>query len=218
MPLVFSKNFAIPSIFALTEHTWNQFFKMFTWVLLVDFLDGFSKFWLFIVKICISILDFWVMFEIIACACWAYAETILSHTEHARKRFHRTLSVRWTEFLRMLSQRKNVNSFYMYIYAEHTGKWFYCTLSIRGNDLNGGWAYAEMISSLTEHTRKCLKVEYLGESNTIFKNLVWQALGTIRIRFLQKSQNFMLVYLLSSSSGMRFSRILMRSSRGVDEI
>ncbi len=34
-----------------------------------------------------------------------------------------------------------------------------------------------MISSLTEHT---------AESNTIFKNLVLQALGTIRIRFPHK--------------------------------
>ncbi len=76
---------------------------------------------------------------------------ISSRTEHTPK-----------EFSRMLSQRKNVNSFYMYSYAEHTGKWFYRTLSIRGNDFNAGWAYEEMISSLTEHTRKCLKVEYLG--------------------------------------------------------
>jgi hypothetical protein len=38
-----------------------------------------------------------------------------------------------------------------------------------------------MIASLTEHTRKCLKVESLAESNTIFKILVLQALGTIRI-------------------------------------
>ncbi len=84
-------------------------------------------------------------------AHWAYEETISSHTEHTPN-----------EFSCMLSQRKNVKSFYLYIYAEHTGKWFYRTLSIRGNDLNTGWAYVEMISSLTEHTRKCLKVEYHG--------------------------------------------------------
>jgi hypothetical protein len=40
-----------------------------------------------------------------------------------------------------------------------------------------------MISSLTEHPQKCLKVEYLGRSNTIFKNLVLEDFGTIRIRF-----------------------------------
>ncbi len=84
-------------------------------------------------------------------AHWAYEEKISSHTEH-----------RPNEFSRMLSQRKNVNSFYMYRYAEHTGKWFYPTLSIQGNDLNAGWAYMEMISSLTENMRKCLKVEYLS--------------------------------------------------------
>ncbi len=55
-------------------------------------------------------------------AHWAYEETILSHTDHTPK-----------EFSRMLSQRKNINSFYMYSYAEHTEKWFYRTLNIRGN-------------------------------------------------------------------------------------
>jgi hypothetical protein len=46
----------------------------------------------------------------------------------------------------------------------------------------------EPISSHAEHARKCLKVEYCisAESNKIFKNLVLQARGTIRIRFLQK--------------------------------
>ncbi len=83
---------------------------------------------------------------------WAYGEMISSHTEHTPN-----------EFSRMLSQRKNVNSFYMYSYAEHKGKWFYHTLSIQGNDVNAGSAYEEMISLLTEHTRKCSKVEYLGQ-------------------------------------------------------
>ncbi len=164
MPLViFRKNFVFPSIFARIskfEHfrgDWamsirgtnfclrdiqKNFPKMFTWVLFVDFLDGISKFRLFIVKICILILDFLVMFENYSMrllsirgndfvAHWEYEETISSHTEHALN-----------EFLRMLSQRKNVKSFYMYIYAEHTGKWFYRTLSFRGNDINAGWAYA----------------------------------------------------------------------------
>ncbi len=112
-------------------------------------------------NICILIRDFWVIFENYSMrmlsirgdfiAHWADEETISSHIEHMPK-----------EFSGMLSQRKNVNSFYMYSSAEPTGKWFYRTLSIRVNDLNAGWAYEEMISSLTEHTRKCLKVEYLG--------------------------------------------------------
>jgi len=91
-------------------------------------------------------------------AHWTYKETISSHTERTPNKFSH-----------MLSQRKNVNSFYIYIYAEHTGKWFYCTLSIQGNDLNAGWAYAVMISSLTEHTRKCLKVKYLGRNGYDFQ-------------------------------------------------
>ncbi len=86
-------------------------------------------------------------------AHWAYEEMISSHTEH-------TLN----EFSFMLSQRKNVNSFYMYSYAEHKGT-FYRTLSIRGN---------------------VQKSNISAESNMIFKNLVLQALGTMRIRFLQK--------------------------------
>jgi hypothetical protein len=95
-------------------------------------------------------------------AHWAYEETISSHNEHATN-----------EFSRMLNQRKNVNSFYMYINAEQTRKCFYRTLSIRRNDLNAGWEYTQMISSLTEHTRKCLKKSNISaESNTIFKNLV----------------------------------------------
>ncbi len=56
------------------------------------------------------------------------------------------------EFSRMLSQRKNLNSFYIYSYSEHTGKWFYRTLSIRGNDLNAALAYEEMISSHWAYT------------------------------------------------------------------
>jgi hypothetical protein len=41
-------------------------------------------------------------------------------------------------------------------HPEHTRKLFKRWLS------NAQPAYEEMISSLTEHTRKCLKVEYLG--------------------------------------------------------
>jgi hypothetical protein len=41
----------------------------------------------------------------------AYEETISSHTEHTAN-----------EFSPMLSQQKNVKSFYIYSYAEHTGK------------------------------------------------------------------------------------------------
>ncbi len=56
-------------------------------------------------------------------AHWAYEATISSHTEHTQN-----------ESLRMLSKRKNFNSFYVYIYAEH-----------RGNDFIAPWSYEEII-------------------------------------------------------------------------
>ncbi len=130
----------------------------------------FSNFRLFLVKICILICYFWVIFENYSMptlsirdndfsAHWAYKETFSSHSEHTPNKFSR-----------MLSQLKNVNSFYMYctsllsileITLSH--------LSIQGNDLNAGWAYPEMISSLTEQTRICLKVEYLGRIECDFQ-------------------------------------------------
>ncbi len=121
----------------------------------------FFKNLIFIVDIRILIRDFWVIFKNYSMrmlsirgndfiAHWAYEEMILSHTEHTPN-----------EFLRMFSQRKNVNSFYMYSYAEHTGKWYYRTLSIRGNDFIAPWAYKEIMLSHPEHRRKCLKVEYV---------------------------------------------------------
>ncbi len=52
--------------------------------------------------------------------CWAYAETIFSHTESTQK-----------EFSRLLSQRLNLDSFYMDIptHAEPTEKWFHRLLN-----------------------------------------------------------------------------------------
>jgi hypothetical protein len=81
----------------------------------------------------------------------AHAETILSHTEHTRKRFHRTLSIRGTNFCACSASGK--------MWTVFTCKFM---LSIRETNLIAGWAYAERISSLAEHARKCLKVEYLG--------------------------------------------------------
>jgi hypothetical protein len=142
------------NIFAVTEHIRNQiflerypyfFFKMCPWVSIDGFLNGFSKFVFFIVEICILIWDFWLIFEKYSmrnCACWTYAETILSHTEHTRKRIHRTLSIRRTNFRVCSASGKMLSVAVQVRYAEHTGKWFYRTLSIRGNDLNAGWAYA----------------------------------------------------------------------------
>ncbi len=116
----FRQNFEVRRFSLETEHTWNQIFLewytkffllMFTWVPLDGFLNGFSKFRIFIVEICILIWDFWVIFKNYSMRMlsiggndffdhWAYEETISSHTEHTPN-----------EFSRMLSQRKNVNSF-----------------------------------------------------------------------------------------------------------
>jgi hypothetical protein len=163
MPLVnLKKNFdSFPSIFArircsnifaVTEHTRNQnflvsyqeffFSKIFTLVLLDGVLDGFSKFWFFIIKICILIWYFWAIFENYSMHMlsirgndfithWAYKETISLHTQHTRNKF-RACSASgkmWTVFT--------------------------CTsmLSIRRTNFIAHWAYAEWISSHTEHTR-----------------------------------------------------------------
>ncbi len=72
------------------------FFKIFILVLSDRFLDGFSKFWFVIGEIYILIRVFWVIFKNCSMrmlsiggndfiACWAYAEPISSHAEHARK-------------------------------------------------------------------------------------------------------------------------------------
>ncbi len=111
-------------------------FKMFTWVVLDGFLNGFSKIRFFIVEICILIRDFGVIFENYSMhmlsirgndfiAHWVSEETISSHTEHTPN-----------EFSHMVSQRKNMNSF---TYTD--------MLSIRGNDFIAPWAYVEMFKS-----------------------------------------------------------------------
>ena len=74
-------------------------FKKFTLVLLDGFINGFSKFWFFIVEICILIGDFWVIFENYSMrmlsirgtdfiACWAYEERISAHALPALKCEH----------------------------------------------------------------------------------------------------------------------------------
>jgi hypothetical protein len=81
------------------------FLKKFTLVLIDGFLNGVSKFRFFMVKICIIIWNFWVIFENYSMrmlsvrangfiAHWAYKETISSHTEHTRNEFSRMLSQR----------------------------------------------------------------------------------------------------------------------------
>jgi hypothetical protein len=140
------------------------FSKIFTLVLLDGFLDGFWKFRLFIVKISILIGYIWVFFENYSMHMMnTYAEMILSHAEHTRNRFHRTLSIRGTNFRACSASGKMWTDFTCTIHAEHTRNEFYRTLSIRGTNFIACWAYAEPISSHAEHARKCLKVEYLGQ-------------------------------------------------------
>jgi hypothetical protein len=165
-------------IFAVTEHTRNQtfldrypknFFLQNAHLGLIRWIpNGFSKFRFFIVEIFILIWDFWSIFENLACACWAYAESILPHTEHTRKRFHRTLSMRRTNFRVCSASGKMLTV-------------FTCTsiLRIRGNDFIAPWAYEEMILPHPEHARKCLKVEYLSRIEYDFQK-------DSKIRFLQK--------------------------------
>ncbi len=122
--------FAKPHFFY--ELSKNFFPKIFTLVLLDGFLDGFLKFRLFIVKICILIWYFWVFFENYSMCmlsirgndfitCWAYKERVSAHAQPAV----------WCEqFLHVQS-----------------------ILSIRVMNFIAHWAYAERISSHAEHMR-----------------------------------------------------------------
>ncbi len=80
--------------------------------------------------------------KIIACVCWAYAETILSNAEHTRNRFHRMLSKQGTKFLACSASGK----IWTFLHVQSM-------LSIRGTNFIAHWAYWELISSHAEHTR-----------------------------------------------------------------
>ncbi len=120
----------------MTELTRNQiflwaiqkyfFFKIFTLVLLDGFIDGFWKFRLFIVKICILIWYFWVFFE-------NYSM--------------RTLSIRGTNFRACSVCSKMWTVFTSTIPAQHTRNELYRTLRIRGSNFIACWACAEMFKS-----------------------------------------------------------------------
>ncbi len=126
-------------------------------VLLDVFLDSFSKFLFFIVEICILIRDFWVIFENYCMRMLSIAETILSHAEHTRNQFHRTLSIRGTNF-HACQPAVKCELFYMYnlcwayaerilSHTEHTRNEFHRMLSILGTDFIACWACAEMFKS-----------------------------------------------------------------------
>ncbi len=134
--------------------------------------------------------------KFIACVCWAYAETILSHTEHTRKRFHRTLSIRgtnfrvcsargkkWTVFTCkfMLSIGERISS-----HTEHKGNKFHRWLSIRRTDFIACWACVEMFKS------------WISWPNLIWFSKIscYRPLGPHGFGFWKKvKKNFMLVYL-----------------------
>ncbi len=140
--LEFLQEFRCSNISAVTEQ-WayaepnlfgelNFFLKMFTFVLLDGFLDGFSTFRLIIVQICILIWYFWVNFQ--------NCSMRMLIAELTRKQFHCTMSLRQTNFCACSASGKILTV-------------FTCSsmLSI--------W---ETFSSHPEHTRKCLKAEYLS--------------------------------------------------------
>ncbi len=155
--LRFLPEFRCSNIFAVTKQTRNQIFwwsikkifflKIFTFVLLGGFLDGFSKFWLFIVKICIFN---WYLFSYFrklyhahaehtwkrAYAHWAYEEWIFTHAQPV---------VKCEQFLHVhpcSAYAERISS-----HSEHTWNEFHRWLSIHGMYLIAGWAYAEMFKS-----------------------------------------------------------------------
>ncbi len=102
---------------------------------------GFSKFRFLRVEICILIWDFRVIFENYSMCMLGIRGNDLSHTEHTRKRFHRTLSIRGTNFCACSASGK--------MWTVFTCKFM---LSKRGTNFIAHWAYTERISSLPEHT------------------------------------------------------------------
>ncbi len=88
---------------------------------------------------------------------------------------HRKLSMRRTNFRVCSASGKMLTVFTCTSMLSIPGNDFYRSLSIWGNDLNAGWAYPEMFKSR------------ISRPNRIrFSKIVLQALGSIRIRVLQK--------------------------------
>ncbi len=123
------------------------FFKIFTLVLLDGFLDGFWKFWLFIVKICILIWYFWVFFE-------NYSMRMLI-AEHTRKRFYRMLCIRGTDFIAHWAYEEQISAHAQPAVKCEQPLHVQSMMSIRGTNFIACWAYAEPISSHAEHVWKC---------------------------------------------------------------
>jgi hypothetical protein len=142
--------------FFLERYPKTFFFKMFNWVPLDGFLNGFFKIRIFYSRNLHFNLGFLSKFflKIIPFACWAYAETFLSHTEHTKKQFYRTQSIRRTKFRICSASGKMFTVLHVQLcwaYGEmilsHPEQWFKHWLSIQGNDFIADWAYAEMFKS-----------------------------------------------------------------------
>ncbi len=167
-------------------------------VLLDGFLDGFSKFWFFIVEICILIRDFWVIFEndfmrmlsirgtdfyrmlgILGTdyiAHWAYEERISAHAQPAVTcELFYIYNLCWAYAERILS------------HTEHTRNEIHRMLSILGTDFIACWACAEMFKSRISLP---IRIQFLKIS-------CYRPLGPYGFGFCKKSKkkNFMLVYL-----------------------
>ncbi len=179
--------YAEPNFFYMS-YPKNIFVKIFTLVLLDGFLDGFWKFRLFIVKICILIWYFWVFFENYGMRMLRYTETILSHAEHTRNRFQRTLSIRGT----ISAHAQPAVKCEQFLHVQYM-------LSIRGTNFIAHWAYAEQISLHAEHTRnrfhRMLSMRGNFKSRISRPNRIWfskiscyEPLGPYGFVFCKKSQ------------------------------
>ncbi len=98
----------------------------------------------------------------------------------------RMLSIRRTDFIAFWAYEEQISA-----HAQPAVKCEHCYM------YNPCWAYAERILSLTEHTGKCLKVEYIGRIEYDFRKSrvtgPWDHKVSV---FAKKSQKkFMLVYL-----------------------
>jgi hypothetical protein len=130
--------------------------------------------------------------KIIECIYWAYTETILSHAEHTRNWFHRTLSIQGTISAHAQPAVK-CEQFYMYnpcwayaeqilSHTEHMWNEFHRMLSIRWTDFIACWACTEMFKS------QISRPYWIRFS----KILCYRPLGPFGFGFCK---NFMLVYL-----------------------
>jgi hypothetical protein len=137
--------------------------------------------------------------KIIACVCWAYTETILSHAEHTRNRFHRTLNIRGTDFIAHWTYEERISAHaqpavkceqFLHVQSmlsiteqilsrtENTRNEFHRMLSIRGTDFIACWACAEMFKS---------QISRLNQKR-FSKILCYRPLGPYGFVFCKKSQ------------------------------